>query len=316
MERRQVNQMHALSFDVEEHFQVSAFSSQMRRCQWDQLESRVERNTSRLLDLLSMSGVKATFFVLGWVAERHPALVRSLADSGHELASHGYGHELVAGQSPAEFREDVRKAKDILEQVSGKPIFGYRAPSFSINERTQWALQILVEEGYVYDSSFNHRFRKVGASSKALEPCYQVETSAGHLWEVPLSTMITLGVHVPVAGGGYFRLMPYGMLRLFLKRLEKSGVQLVMFLHPWEIDPEQPRMEGSWLSRTRHYMNLDKTELRLKRLLQDFQFSSIMGAMNPLRDACTSRLPTERQKGWIGVSIHGGKPQEMGRASL
>ncbi|SLM50232.1 putative Polysaccharide deacetylase [Nitrospira japonica] len=266
---------HGLSFDVEEHFQVSAFWSENRRQQWDSLESRVENNTRRIADILAAHDMKATFFVLGWVAERHPELIRSLSLEGHEIASHGYSHELVTTQTPESFRADIRKAKQILENAIGKPILGYRAPSFSITNETRWALEILVEEGYVYDSSVfpivHDRYGMPGA-----EPhCHRLATKAGFLWEVPPSTIEVFGLRWPVAGGGYFRLIPYIILRRFLKRIERARQPLVMYLHPWELDPAQPRMEGSLLSRFRHYNNLHKTEPRLVSLLSEFRFGPI-----------------------------------------
>lgn len=266
---------HSLSFDVEEHFQVSAFESPMRRRHWEQFESRVESNTEKLLGLLDQGGVHATFFILGWVAERYPALVRRIASAGHEVASHGYAHELITAQTPIAFREDVRKSKGILESILQQPVLGYRAPSFSITKDTMWAIQILVEEGYVYDSSiFPVVHDRYGVPS-ANPQLHQLSTPAGLLWEVPPSTVKCLGVRLPVAGGGYFRLYPYVVLRALLRKLEGEGSPLVMYMHPWEFDPDQPRMEGSVLSRIRHYLNLDKTEGRMQALLQDFSFAPI-----------------------------------------
>jgi len=259
---------------VEEHFQVSAFWSEARRQQWDRYESRVERNTRKLVDMLAQHDTKATFFVLGWVAERHPGLVKMLADQGHEIASHGYGHELVSTQSPAGFREDVRRAKQLLEDIVAMPVYGYRAPSFSITPECRWALSVLVEEGYRYDSSMYGRFCRSnnGVDGGGL---FEIDTSSGGIWELPPSTTNVLGLQVPVAGGGYFRLFPYAMSKTLLRRLESHGTRLVMYLHPWEVDPEQPRMEGSWVSNFRHYMNLEKTQERLARLLVDFRFGPI-----------------------------------------
>lgn len=312
----EINMAHALSFDVEEHFQVSAFWCPIRRGHWDQLESRVEKNTRKLADILAITGVKATFFILGWVAERHPALVRHLADAGHEVASHGYGHELVTAQTPSVFRDDIRRAKAILEDLSGKRVVGYRAPSFSITEQTGWALPILVEEGHLYDSSVYHKFRERYVSGQRAGYSYQIETSAGSLWEVPPSTMKACGVHLPIAGGGYFRLIPYPMLKMFLKRLEKKGAQLVMYLHPWEIDPHQPRMDGPILSRIRHYMNLKKTEQRLGYLLGDFSFGSIVDVIAPLREAYRTaraqRTTSERLNVRVGFDVRHGEGQTMG----
>ncbi len=280
--------IHNLSFDVEEHFHVSAFWSDLRRRQWDQFESRVEINTKRIADILAQKNTKATFFVLGWVAERYPGLIKALADQGHEIASHGYGHELVTRQTPERFRQDVKRAKDILENLTGKPVIGYRAPSFSITAKTLWAISILVEQGHQYDSSIYNRFHR---SEKAgiREGSYVIDTAAGSIWEVSPSTMNLCGIQLPVAGGGYFRLLPYAASKAFLRQLEKQGAQIVMYFHPWEIDPEQPRMDGPWLSRIRHYMNLHKMEDRLRCLLQDFRFAPICEVIRPMTQRCRER---------------------------
>lgn len=275
---------HVLSFDVEEHFQVAAFWSAARRREWDQLSSRVERNTRKISDLLTEHSTKATFFVLGWVAERHPGLVKDLAQQGHEIASHGYGHELVHTQTPEQFRDDIRRSKHILEDLIGRPVLGYRAPSFSITSRTKWALPMLIEEGYRYDSSIYNRFRSAQGSDATSVGPYLVETGAGVIWEISPSTTNAWGLQLPVAGGGYFRLLPYSTSKMFLKSLEKQGSQLVIYLHPWELDPEQPRMDGPILSKVRHYLNLGKTEQRLRWLLRDFSFAPINEVVRPVRD--------------------------------
>ena len=272
---------HVLSFDVEEHFQVSAFDSPMRRRYWDQFESRVESNTSRILEVLGLTSTKATFFILGWVAERHPGMVRNLAEQGHEVACHGYAHQLISEQTPDEFREDVRRARGILEDIIGAPVTGYRAPSFSIASKTRWALSILAEEGYTYDSSIFPVFHDRYGMPGAYPWCHQLHTDSGPLWEMPPSTVKLGWMRVPVAGGGYFRLFPYPMLQRLLKRIERQGHPLVVYLHPWELDPEQPRMHGPMLSRFRHYLNLQETEKRLTSLLRDFAFA-------PLRDVIAS----------------------------
>ena len=277
-----VRQQHCLSFDIEEHFQVSAFESPMRRRHWEQYESRVEANTERLLGLLAQRGMRATFFILGWLAERYPSLVKRIASAGHEIASHGYGHELITSQTTTAFREDIRKAKVILENILSQPVIGYRAPSFSITQDTMWATQVLVEEGYSYDSSifpvFHDRYGLPSANPKV----HQLLTPAGRLWEIPPSTVKYMGMRLPVAGGGYFRLYPYAILRALLRKLEAEGSPLVMYMHPWEFDPCQPRMEGSLLSRVRHYLNLHKTEGRLRMLLQDFSFAPIREVFPPI----------------------------------
>jgi polysaccharide deacetylase family protein (PEP-CTERM system associated) len=274
---------------VEEHFQVSAFWSDARRQEWDRYESRVERNTRLLVELLAKHGMKATFFILGWVAERHPGLVKSLAAQGHEVASHGYGHELVTTQSPERFRQDVRMAKTILEDITGNSVVGYRAPSFSITAATEWALSILVEEGYLYDSSIYERFTRAGGAKRSGD-IFEIKTPAGSIWEVLPSTFKTFGMQLPVAGGGYFRLFPYSVSRMLLRRLEAQGATLVMYLHPWEIDPSQPRMEGAWVSKFRHYLNLHKTQDRLNYLLGDFHFDSIQKVLEPVAGAVFNRI--------------------------
>lgn len=277
---------HCLSFDVEEHFQVSAFESSMRRRHWDVYESRVERNTFKILNVLARHETRATFFILGWVAERFPQLVKQISSAGHEIASHGYQHELITAQTPASFRDDVRKAKSILEQIISGPVYGYRAPSFSITKETIWATSILVEEGYLYDSSIfpilHDRYGIPGASPHV----HQLKTESGMLWEVPPSVAQLAGLSVPVAGGGYLRLYPYFLLRMLLRRIASADVPLVMYLHPWELDPEQPRMEGPLISRIRHYQNLSKTEKRLNKLLDDFGFAPICTAIAPLSRLC------------------------------
>jgi polysaccharide deacetylase family protein (PEP-CTERM system associated) len=252
------------------------------------LESRVEQNTLRLAELLAQFETRATFFVLGWVAERYPGLVKALVEQGHEIASHGYGHELVTDQTGDEFREDVRRAKGILEDVTGGKVYGYRAPSFSITDRTPWALAILVEEGYLYDSSIYARFSR---SEKGGAPrgVREIITTSGNIIEVALPTADLCGLQLPIAGGGYFRLFPYSASRMFLRQLEQAGTRCVMYLYPWEIDPDQPRMEGSMVSRFRHYLNLKRTEQRLQYLLRDFSFAPVVEIVEPIRELVQSR---------------------------
>ncbi len=281
-------QVHALSFDVEEHFQVSAFWSDERRINWESYESRVERNVDKILAILSLHGIHATFFVLGWVALRHPNLVKVIVRQGHEIASHGFGHEMITSQQPGQFREDVRKSKEILENIVGTAIHGYRAPSFTITPRTRWALEVLVEEGYLYDSSIfpvqHDRYGMPGANPY----CHRIETTSGFLWEVPPSTLKVGPIRFPIAGGGYFRFYPYPVLRRLLSRAAVDGHPLIMYLHPWEFDPDQPRMSGSLLSRFRHYLNLEKTEARLCQLVADFRFDTIREAVEAIGTVCRS----------------------------
>jgi polysaccharide deacetylase family protein (PEP-CTERM system associated) len=268
--------VNAMSVDVEDYFQVSAFDRVVDRASWDGRESRVVAYTRRLLDLFDEFGVKATFFVLGWVAERQRALVRDIDARGHEIASHGYSHRLVYEQTPAEFREDVRRAKRLLEDASGKPVAGYRAPSYSITKLSLWALDVLVDEGYRYDSSiFPIRHDRYGIPDSPRAP-YVIRGGTSPLVEVPASAARLAGVNLPVAGGGYFRLLPYGWTRWGIGRINAVERRAAVFyLHPWEVDPEQPRLHASALSRFRHYRNLDQTEPRLRRLLRDFAFGPV-----------------------------------------
>jgi polysaccharide deacetylase family protein (PEP-CTERM system associated) len=277
--------MHGLSFDIEEHFQVAAFDCVARRRHWGSLESRVERNTHLILDLLEARGIHATMFVLGWVAERHKGLIRRIVESGHELASHGYAHELITAQTPPVFREDIRRAKHILEDIGGRPILGYRAPTFSITKESEWALPILVEEGYHYDSSIMAIVHDRYGMPGAIPTIHKISTESGPIWEVPPSTYKWAGLTIPVAGGGYFRLIPYRLLKPLLRRVEAQGHPLVMYLHPWELDPHQPRMRGSTLSKFRHYLNLHKVESRLQQLLKDFSFGPIQQLVPPREEA-------------------------------
>ena len=268
--------VNGMSVDVEDYFQVSAFESTVDRRRWDRLESRVCQNTDRLLAMFAEFDVRATFFVLGWVADRYPELIGRIAQAGHELASHGYSHRLVYDQSPEEFREDITRARDAIERACGQRVYGYRAPSYSIVERSRWALDVLVEEGYLYDASIfpihHDRYGIPGAPRHV----HRMECRAGRLWEVPGSTIRYAGVNLPVAGGGYFRLLPYQWTRWGIRRLNRlEGRPAVFYLHPWEIDPAQPRIAASRLSQSRHYRNLDKTEGRLRRLLRDFRFGTV-----------------------------------------
>ena len=268
--------VNAMSVDVEDYFHVSVFDGIVPRSQWARMESRVCANTTRLLELFAEYNVRSTFFVLGWVAERHPQLVKTIADGGHEIASHGYAHRLIYDQTPAAFREDVRKAKHLLEDASGCAVLGYRAPSYSITPRSLWALDILIEEGYRYDSSiFPIRHDRYGIPVSPREP-FPIEREGGTLMEVPGSTVRVGPLNLPIAGGGYFRLLPYQWTRWGIARLNAIEQQAAVFyIHPWEIDPEQPRLQAGWLGRLRHYRNLDQTEARLRALLTDFRFSTV-----------------------------------------
>jgi polysaccharide deacetylase family protein (PEP-CTERM system associated) len=267
--------VNAMTVDVEDYFQVSAFDAAVPRMSWDARESRVCANTERLLDLFAASNVKATFFVLGWVAERFPGLVRRIVAEGHELASHGFEHRLVYSQTAREFRDDLRRARVALEQTGGCPVLGYRAPSYSIVRKSMWALDVLIEEGYVYDSSiYPIRHDRYGIPDWPRD-VHQIHRAAGSIWELPGSTLRVAGTNLPIGGGGYFRLLPYGWTRHGIGRLNAANQPAVFYLHPWEIDPEQPRIPAGRLSTFRHYRNLAETEPRLRRLLGEFPFGRV-----------------------------------------
>ncbi|OGR06323.1 MAG: polysaccharide deacetylase [Deltaproteobacteria bacterium RIFOXYD12_FULL_50_9] len=266
-----------LTIDVEDYFQVSAFDGLIRIEDWDSCELRVERNTHNILKILAEKGIRATFFIVGWVAERLPALIREIDKAGHEIGCHSYLHRRIYTLTPDQFQQDTRKAKDILENIIGKKVRGYRAPSYSITKQSLWALDILEKLGFEYDSSIfpiRHDFYGIPDS-----PRFPYKLVDHELLEYPISTAVFGGVKLPVAGGGYFRLFPYWFTKMALQRINEQEEKPFMFyLHPWEIDPGQPRMQkASRLSRFRHYNNLDKTEERLHRLLGDFAFGPITG---------------------------------------
>jgi polysaccharide deacetylase family protein (PEP-CTERM system associated) len=263
--------------DVEDYFQVSAFEKHVDRNCWDQWESRVTANTHRILEVLDRHGVHATFFVLGWIAERHPELVRAIHACGHEIGSHGYWHRLIYRQSPAEFRADLCRARDVLQDVIGRPVTAHRAASFSITRQSLWALEILVEEGFQVDSSVVPiRHDRYGIPD-AQPGLHRLSTPAGPIWEFPPSVARFAGLNVPVGGGGYFRLFPLPWTSYCFRRINRVERRPVMFyVHPWELDPDQPRICGcSRLSRFRHYVNLSKNERKLDVLLRRFRFGPL-----------------------------------------
>ncbi|UGQ46216.1 XrtA system polysaccharide deacetylase [Massilia endophytica] len=263
----------AMTVDVEDYFQVSAFASLIDRDSWPQRECRVERNVDRILCMFSDAGIKATFFTLGWIAERYPSMVRRIVDADHEIASHGYAHQRASEQERREFDEDIRRSKAILEDVTGEPVSGYRAPSFSIGAANQWALESLQEAGYRYSSSIypirHDHYGMPAAPRFPYHPC------GSGLLEVPVSTARVMRQNLPAGGGGYFRLMPYALSRGLLRHLnEGEGQPAVFYFHPWEIDPEQPRPAGASLAtRFRHYVNLSRMEGKIRSLLTDFAWS-------------------------------------------
>jgi len=266
----------ALTIDVEDYFQVAALAEAVDQDDWGSMEYRVEANTDRLLALFDERGIRATFFTLGWVAERSPALVRRIRDAGHEIASHGYSHQLVYNQSPEVFREETRKSKAILENITGEPVTGYRAASYSITAKSRWALDVLVEEGFTWDSSiFPVHHDRYGMPGTPHEPYLLRTPNGGTLTEFPLSTCPIGQYRMPIAGGGYFRLFPYSLSRWGLGRINRAGQPFIFYLHPWEIDTGQPRLKVKAFSKFRHYNNLDKCMGRLERLLGDFRFGSV-----------------------------------------
>jgi polysaccharide deacetylase family protein (PEP-CTERM system associated) len=318
--------LNLLTIDIEDYFQVYAFSKVIKYEDWGSYECRIERNTDRLLEILDHStqnskfstqhSPKGSFFVLAWIAKRFPDLIRRIKGEGHEIACHGYAHQLIYKQSKEEFRKDIRKAKSILEDITGDEVIGYRAPSYSITNNSKWAFEVLVEEGFKYDSSIfpirhdfygmpdaprfpfiiylngnsSYEFSMLNFESKAAAPQYRNTATRQNsitpnselrtrqsLLEFPLSTVRLLRQNLAISGGGYFRLFPYPLIKKGLKRInEKEQRPFIFYIHPWEIDPEQPRINGlSSRSKFRHYINLDKTESKFRRLLGDFQFSTI-----------------------------------------
>lgn len=263
----------ALTIDVEDYFQVSAFARHIPRSSWDGLPCRVERNIDRILMLLDKHEIKATFFTLGWIAERYPSMVKKIVENGHELASHGYAHHRVTELSREEFHDDITRSKSLLEDISGQSVQGYRAPSFSINRNNLWTLDCLGEAGYRYSSSIypvaHDHYGMPDAPRFAFDP----GASRGIL-ELPVTTVRLFGRNFPAGGGGYFRLWPYAISYWFLQRVNTVDRQpAIFYFHPWEIDPDQPRQSGiSFKTRFRHYLNLSRMEKRLDALTQHFDW--------------------------------------------
>jgi polysaccharide deacetylase family protein (PEP-CTERM system associated) len=266
--------VNALTIDVEDYFQVSAFAPHIDRNQWDAIPVRVEQNVERILEMLEEHGAHATFFTLGWVAKRCPGLVRKIADAGHEIASHGYAHHRASELSRDEFDADIRHAKAVLEDTAGERVLGYRAPSFSISGHNDWAFACIAEAGYRYSSSIypikHDHYGMPNAPRFAHAPHPE-------LLELPVTTTRMLGRNLPAGGGGYFRLMPYSVSRWFIQRVNRiDGHPAIFYFHPWEVDPEQPRVQGIGpKTRFRHYLNLHRTEQRLRRLLDDFHWDRV-----------------------------------------
>jgi polysaccharide deacetylase family protein (PEP-CTERM system associated) len=273
----------ALTIDLEDYFHVGAYAGRVRLEDWDTYPSRVAQNTDRLLELLDQHACRATFFVLGWVAEKKPEVVARVAAAGHEIACHSLLHRRVFDLTPQEFREDTRRAKAVIEDASGKLVVGYRAPSFSITKRSGWALDILVEEGFQYDSSiFPVEHPSYGIPTAPRTP-FWIGTPSGRILEFPMPTLAIGSTRSPIGGGAYLRLLPYRYTRWsirYVNRQENSPV--CVYLHPWELDPQQPRMGGNLSARARHYFGLRGTESKLKKLLRDFEFCPLDALINEL----------------------------------
>ena len=265
----------ALSVDVEDWFQVGAFENVIDRKNWDSLECRVERNTDDVLDLFDRAGVKGTFFTLGWIAERYPALIRRIADAGHEVASHGWDHKRVFLMTAADFSEDLRRARKTLEDIAGSGVTGYRAPSFSIDKRTPWAHEALAEAGYTYSSSVapvvHDHYGWPEAPRFAFKPVVGAD-----LVELPVTTAKFAGRTLAAGGGGFFRLLPYGFSHWAITQVNAAGHPAIIYFHPWEIDPDQPRVANAPLkSKIRHYTNLSVMAAKLNRLMGDFEWGRV-----------------------------------------
>lgn len=273
---------HAMTVDVEDYYHVAAFAKVIKPSEWNNWPSRVEENTERLLQLFDDHQIKITFFILGWVAEKYPQLVKKIRQQGHEIASHGFSHQLIYTQTPDIFREETAKSKRILEDLAQTPITGYRAASYSITRKSLWALDILAELGFTWDSSiFPTRHDNYGIPGSPEGP-YRIITSRGaELTEFPLTTAKVMGQAIPAAGGGYFRQYPYALSRwLFERASENQTKPQIFYLHPWEIDPDQPRVpNASWFSNFRHYTNLKRCLPRLERMIQDFHFGTMSDSL-------------------------------------
>lgn len=276
---------HFFTVDVEEYFQVSAFDAVLSRDEWTSRPLRLDRTVPVLLDRLSRHGARGTFFTLGWVARHEPSIVKSIAAAGHEIASHGFWHRRVNALAPAEFREDLRASKRELEDVVGAAVVGYRAPSFSISPGVEWAFDILLEEGFTYDSSvFPIRRRGYGYPGAERAP-HAIRRASGTLAEFPLATIRIGGVSLPAAGGGYLRQLPFGIVQRAFRDAKNAGVAATFYIHPWEIDPAQPRLRVGFLTRMRHYRGLTNTLARIDGLLDEFSFTAIASRLEAMRES-------------------------------
>ena len=298
---------HHFTIDLEEYFQASALEPRVARPDWARFESRVAGAIDRLLELLARHGARATVFALGWVAERQPELIRRIARAGHEIASHGWDHQRVTRQTQREFGDSIRRTKFLLEDMTGVPVLGFRAPNFSIVPGREWALDALIEAGYRYDSSlFPVRRSGYGYPNGQPDP-HWLERPAGRLAEIPPTTLRWCGWHLPAAGGAYFRLLPYGVVRTALRQCERRGEPGTFYIHPWEVDPAQPRLDVSWLTRVRHYGGLRGTARRLERLLSEFRFTAIRDTV-----AALAAVPASHQARSVGSAGQSAPAEAVG----
>jgi polysaccharide deacetylase family protein (PEP-CTERM system associated) len=275
--------LNALTFDVEDYYHVEAFQSVIPRADWDRHERRVQHGTRKILEILARHRITATFFILGWVAERAPGVVKEIQAAGHDIGSHGYGHQIIYHQTPDEFTEDVRRSLQIIEDITGEKVLGYRAPSFSVTKRSLWAIEILKSFGLTYDSSVFPILHDIYGIPDSPRHPYEI---AEGLWEFPMTTARLLGKNLPIGGGGYLRIFPYRVTRWGIRQANSAGMPAIVYLHPWELDPDHPRIKTSSLNYFRHYANLEKTENRLAALCNDFQFTSLRRLLSQF--ACPS----------------------------
>ena len=272
---------HFFTVDVEEYFQVNAFDEYIPRESWPTYPSRVAENVDRLLDMLARHRVVGTFFTLGWIAKRHPRVVKRIAQAGHEIASHGWWHRKVTALTASEFREDVRLSKEVLEDITGIRVLGFRAPSFSIVPGREWAIDVLIEEQYAYDSSMFPVRRPEYGYPDAPPIAHVIERPAGRLCEFPLATTVWNGVRIPAAGGGYLRHFPYHVIQRAFREHTENRLPGVFYIHPWELDTEQPRLPVPLVTRVRHYRGIRNTAERVERLLSEFNFTALRDALPP-----------------------------------
>jgi polysaccharide deacetylase family protein (PEP-CTERM system associated) len=278
---RKTNIINAITVDVEDYYQVSAFSKQIDKQKWDEFPSRVNHNTRRILKIFDDKKINSTFFVLGWIAERYPELIKEISDCGHEIASHGYSHDLIYDQTPNVFRDEAKRSKDLLEDIINKTVLGYRAASYSITRESIWAIDILIELGFKYDSSiFPIIHDRYGIPGGETAPHILRTNKGKSIIEFPLSTVGTKKIRLPISGGGYFRLFPYWISKKGLNRINShESIPFIFYMHPWEIDKDQPRIKSKMISEFRHYNNIKKFEDRLIKLLDDFKFDTVSAVL-------------------------------------